>query len=242
MSWITPAALLIALLGAALYAITAPAPLPCPDMCKTAPFYNTPFKVPELGSAPSSPPSEREFDVVIYGATGFTGKLVSAYLATLPYAEVAIAGRNREKLETLKSDLGLDFGIIVSTADDLESLSELAERTRVVMSLAGPYAKYGSRVVEACARTGTNYVDLSGEFFFHRDMMDKFQKTALATGAKIVIAGGYDSVPFDLGSQIVLRDLDVKPGNQVSENALLRLRCHSTDPHCSSLSFLIVDH
>ena len=212
------AALLIALFALTLYAITSPPTLVAPEKCGKESGLNTPHVVPSLGKPTvGTPLSSREYDVVVFGATGFTGKLVVEYLKGVRGAKVAMAGRNEAKLNDLKSALGLDFDVIVSSATDIDALSSLAEKTRVLLSLAGPYALYGARVVEACVRSGTNYVDLSGEFFFHRDMLDRYQETAQKTGAKIVVAGGYDSVPFDLGSQLVLRDLDVKPGPQGPE-------------------------
>ena len=164
---------LVALIALTLYAITSPPALHAPEACGNDKSLNTPHVVPSLGKPEGAPLSEREYDVVVYGATGFTGKLVAEYLKGVPKVKVAVAGRNEAKLNDLKSSLGLDFDVIVSSATDIKSLSSLAERTRVVLSLAGPYALYGARVVEACVRSGTNYVDLSGEFFFHRDMLDR---------------------------------------------------------------------
>ncbi|MCL2725205.1 MAG: saccharopine dehydrogenase NADP-binding domain-containing protein [Polyangiaceae bacterium] len=151
--------------------------------------------------------NERIYDVILFGATGYTGKLVAEYLARTrsPKLRWAIAGRNREKLEAVRSDLeGIDsrladLPIVVANGLDRASLDVLAARARVVATAAGPFAKYGNMLPGTCARHGTHYCDLAGEVPFIRASIDASHALAERTGAKIVHACGFDSVPFDLG-------------------------------------------
>jgi len=140
--------------------------------------------------------SERELDLVLFGATGFTGRLVGEYLSHQHPKRWAIAGRSREKLE----HLGFDVPVIVVDAMDPASCAAVAKRTRVVCSTVGPYSKYGSALVAACAEAGTHYCDLTGEVHWMREMIDKHHETARKTGARIVHACGFDSIPSDLGT------------------------------------------
>ena len=149
------------------------------------------------------PTGEREFDLVLYGATGFVGKLTAEYLAKAapPQARVALAGRTAEKLARVRAELGApaqDWGIVVADASNEADLADLAARTRVVVTTVGPYAKYGLPLVAACARAGTHYADLTGEVLFVRETIDRYQEQAQASGARIVHSCGYDSVPSDL--------------------------------------------
>jgi short subunit dehydrogenase-like uncharacterized protein len=151
--------------------------------------------------------AEREFDVVVYGATGFTGRLVAEYLVTRSAGEDAprwaMAGRSRAKLEEVRSSINAasDLPLIVADAADSAALRAMAERSRVVISTVGPYQLYGSPLVEACVATGTGYVDLCGEPAWMRDMIDAHEAAARASGARIVFSCGFDSIPFDLGVQ-----------------------------------------
>ncbi|MBS9372363.1 saccharopine dehydrogenase family protein [Rhodococcus sp. B50] len=149
----------------------------------------------------------RDLDIVVYGATGFVGRLTAAYLAeNLPTGvAVGLAGRSRTKLEKLASDLGTDWRLIEANADDPDSLTALAESTRVVITTVGPYAVYGLPLVQACAEAGTDYVDLTGEVLFHRESIDRFDDVARRTGARIVHSCGFDSVPSDLGVHALYR-------------------------------------
>lgn len=147
---------------------------------------------------------ERQYDVVVYGATGYVGALVGAYLAehAPPDVRIALAGRSVAKLERVRRELparGRSWPLIVADSDDPASLAALAAATRVLVTTVGPYARYGLPVVEACARAGTHYCDLTGEVLFVRDAIDLVDKTARDTGARIVHACGYDSIPSDLG-------------------------------------------
>jgi short subunit dehydrogenase-like uncharacterized protein len=137
----------------------------------------------------------REFDIVVFGATGFTGKLVAEYLRGKP-KQWAIAGRNRSKLEAL----GFDVPIIEVDALDPDACTRVARRTKVVCTTVGPYAKYGSELVAACANEGTHYCDLTGEVQWMRQMIDANHDRAVKTGARIVHACGFDSIPSDLGT------------------------------------------
>ena len=151
--------------------------------------------------------AEREFDVVVYGATGFTGRLVAEYLVTRSAGEDAprwaMAGRSRAKLEEVRSSINAasDLPLIVADAADSAALRAMAERCRVVISTVGPYQLYGSPLIEACVATGTGYVDLCGEPAWMRDMIDAHEAAARASGARIVFSCGFDSIPFDLGVQ-----------------------------------------
>ncbi|WP_241387722.1 saccharopine dehydrogenase family protein [Rhodococcus sp. CH91] len=149
----------------------------------------------------------RDLDIVVYGATGFVGRLTAAYLAEHLPAGIAVglAGRSRTKLEKLAADLGTDWRLIEANADDPASLTALAESTRVVITTVGPYAAYGLPLVQACAEAGTDYVDLTGEVLFHRESIDRFDEVARRTGARIVHSCGFDSVPSDLGVHALYR-------------------------------------
>lgn len=143
----------------------------------------------------------REFDVIVYGASGFVGVLVARHLAesSPPGTRIAIAGRSREKLERL----GLDLPIVVAEATDVAALTTMAGRTRVVVTTVGPYAKYGRPLARACAESGTDYVDLTGEVLFARDSIDENHEVARRTGARIVHSCGFDSIPSDIGVHVL---------------------------------------
>ena len=145
--------------------------------------------------------ASREFDVVLWGATGFTGRLLVDTFAEGAPAGLrwALAGRDRERLDDLRSVLGADVGIVVSDAADPASLDALARRTSVVLSTVGPYARLGTPLVAACVEAGSDYADITGETLWMRASIDAFHARAQQTGARIVHACGFDSVPSDLG-------------------------------------------
>jgi short subunit dehydrogenase-like uncharacterized protein len=145
--------------------------------------------------------ADRELDVVVFGATGFVGKLTAEYLAqhAPDDVKVGLAGRSEEKLARMKSELGKDWPTIVADSSDPASVKALAERCRVVATTVGPYRKYGMPLVEACAAAATDYIDLTGEPLFIRDSIDRCHETAAASGARIVHCCGFDSIPSDLG-------------------------------------------
>ncbi|MFT4797853.1 MAG: short subunit dehydrogenase-like uncharacterized protein [Candidatus Azotimanducaceae bacterium] len=149
----------------------------------------------------------REFDVVIWGATGFTGQLVVDYMFS-QYGiggEVAwaIAGRNREKLDQVAKDAAGNqadqIPLIVADTTDVDAINEMVQRTRVVCTTVGPYALYGTVLVEACATHGTHCCDLTGEVQWMARTIEQYQTLAESTGAKIVHTCGFDSIPSDMG-------------------------------------------
>ena len=152
--------------------------------------------------------NQREFDVIVWGATGFTGRLVAEYLnerhpdgGNVPSnVKWAMAGRNAGKLGEVAESLGAGgVELVIADAADPKSLGEIARRTKAIITTVGPYQKYGEPLVEACAAAGTDYVDLSGEPPFMRRMIDQYSDQAKETGARIVHSCGFDSIPFDLG-------------------------------------------
>lgn len=147
--------------------------------------------------------SEREFDVIVFGATGFTGKLVAEYLAANYRDGVkwAMAGRSETKLEQVRDEINApaDIPLIVADSADDNSLSAMAARTRVVLTTVGPYQLYGTPLVKACVAAGTDYVDLCGEPAWMHDIIDNYVDATRASGARIVLSCGFDSIPFDLG-------------------------------------------
>jgi short subunit dehydrogenase-like uncharacterized protein len=151
---------------------------------------------------------DRALDVVVFGATGFTGRLVAEYLAghAPDGARIGLAGRSRDKLERIRSDIGgraSDWPLVLADSSDPATLSDLARRTRAVVTTVGPYADGGLPLVAACAEAGTHYADLSGEVLFQRESVERYHDTAAASGARIVHSCGFDSIPSDLGVLMV---------------------------------------
>lgn len=147
----------------------------------------------------------QELDIVVYGATGYTGRLVCDYL-NREYGvgrdvSWAMAGRSEEKLVSVRDELGIDPAVplVIADADRAGSLREMVDRTSVVLTTVGPYQLYGSDLVAACAEAGTDYVDLCGEPGWMHDMIAAHADAAAASGARIVFSCGFDSIPFDLG-------------------------------------------
>ncbi|WP_097886026.1 saccharopine dehydrogenase family protein [Streptomyces sp. st140] len=157
----------------------------------------------------------RPLDVVLFGATGFVGALTAEYLAAHAPAGLrwALAGRSRTKLEKLRERLTAiaprcaDLQLLETDADDAEALAELAASTRVVATTVGPYLRYGEKLVAACAEAGTDYADLTGEAEFIDRMYLEHDARARETGARIVHACGFDSVPHDLGAYFTVKQL-----------------------------------
>jgi len=148
--------------------------------------------------------NERPYDVVLFGATGFTGALTAEYLVeNAGGARVALAGRNRSKLE----QLGLDLPLLEADVEDPDSLREMAEAARVVITTVGPYIKYGEPLVAACAEAGTDYVDLTGEPEFVDLMYVRHHEQAVKSGSRIVHCCGFDSIPHDLGAYFTVKQL-----------------------------------
>ena len=147
---------------------------------------------------------DRELDVVLFGATGFAGRLVAGYLAGHAPAGVRIglAGRTQRRLADVRAGLGAAasaWPLLVTDSADPVSLAALARAARVVVTTVGPYRAHGLALVQACAEAGTDYADLTGEVLFIRDSIDRCHDVAAATGARIVHCCGFDSVPSDLG-------------------------------------------
>ena len=148
--------------------------------------------------------ADRRFDIVVYGATGYTGRLVAEYLAH-HYKGAgpswAMAGRSEAKLAEVRDLIGApaDTPLLVANSDDPASMKALAESTRVVVTTVGPYQLYGEPLLKACVEAGTDYADLCGEPGWMREMIDKYDAQAKASGARISFSSGFDSIPFDLG-------------------------------------------
>ncbi len=165
--------------------------------------------------------NERDYDIVVFGASGFVGRLTAEYLANKPPARWAIAGRNRDKLAAL----GLTAPIEIVDAMDPESCVRIARRAKVVCTTVGPYAKYGSALVAACADAGTHYCDLTGEVHWMRAMIDAHHARARETGARIVHTCGFDSIPSDLGTWATQQEFIRRFGHPATRvTALFQMR------------------
>ncbi|WP_261719986.1 saccharopine dehydrogenase NADP-binding domain-containing protein [Streptomyces sp. FZ201] len=155
--------------------------------------------------------TDRPYDIVLFGATGFAGALTSRYLAEHGPEGLrwAVAGRDKAKLERLRESLpgGERVGVLRADVADPESVRELARHARVVATTVGPYVRYGEELVAACADSGTDYVDLCGEAEFVDLMYVRHDARARETGARLVHAAGFDSVPHDLGAYFTVRQL-----------------------------------
>lgn len=165
----------------------------------------------------------KTYDVVVYGATGFTGQLVAEYLAKQYPAgsglKWAMAGRNLDKLASVRDAVGAaaDTPLIQADAGELDTLKSLVESTKVVLTTVGPYQLYGNELVELCANSGTDYVDLCGEPAWMHTMINKHQSAAEKSGARIVFSCGFDSIPFDLGVYFLQEQAKQKFGRTFSK-------------------------
>jgi short subunit dehydrogenase-like uncharacterized protein len=165
---------------------------------------------------------EKQFDIVVYGATGFTGRLVIEYLLARypqgaehsPRVRWAMAGRSAEKLAAVRDEVGApsDTPLLVVDSSNPASLKSLTDATRLVLTTVGPYQLYGNEVVAACATSGTDYVDLCGEPTWMRAMIDAHEQEAKASGARIVFSCGFDSIPSDLGVLMVQNETKARFG------------------------------
>ena len=164
--------------------------------------------------------SEREFDVVVFGATGFTGRLVAQYLAREYKSGLrwAMAGRSQDKLAQIRTEIGAPetIPLIVADSSDSASLDAMAARAQVVLTTVGPYQLYGTELVQACVTAGTDYVDLCGEPAWMYDIIRKFDAPAQKSGARIVLSCGFDSIPFDLGVFFLQQEAKRLSGNPVT--------------------------
>lgn len=204
--------------------------------------------------------TQRSFDIVLWGATGATGRRAAHHLARRCGecgVHLAIGGRNRQKLEAVRRslpDLGFEISLLVGDSHDAAFMAEIAAKARVIVSTAGPFALYGSELVAACVENGTHYCDLTGEAQWMRAMIDAHEHKARETGARIVHACGHDSIPSDLGVQflqetalarfgepckrVTTRVTRMKGGfsGGTAASFLNAMRIRETDPEFSKLS------
>ena len=158
---------------------------------------------------------DRKYEIIVYGATGFTGQICCKYLRD-NYKDLtwAMSGRNLEKLKQVKSELNLDCDIVVADGADLEALRSLTVQTKVILSTAGPFARYGSLLVQACVENETHYTDITGENHWVRGLIDKHHAEAASKGIRIIPSCGYDSVPSDIGAFFTITQFN-KPVSRV---------------------------
>ena len=151
---------------------------------------------------------ERQYQIILYGATGFTGRLCAEYFqSNYPDLSWAISGRNKEKLEDLKKELNLACDIFVADSDDYEAIQNFVKQTKVVLSAAGPFARYSTKVVEACVENKTHYTDITGENHWVKDLIDEHHVKAAEDGTRIIPSCGYDSIPSDMGVFYAVRQM-----------------------------------
>ena len=176
-----------------------------------------------MPTLPRTRDRSRDFDIVLWGATGYTGQLVADYLVRNYVGgdtglRLALAGRNEDKIRAVAREVGApDLPILLGDSFDSASLEAMASRAEVIISTVGPYAKYGAELVAACVRNGTDYCDLSGETQFVRAMIDAHHDEAQRTGARIVHCCGFDSIPSDLGALMVQEAFKERHGRYASE-------------------------
>jgi short subunit dehydrogenase-like uncharacterized protein len=161
---------------------------------------------------------EREYDVVLYGASGFTGKQTVQYFAkhvNPDQVRWAIAGRNRQKLEAVKAQIGptaANVEVLEADSQDQAAVDAMVSRTRVVLNTAGPFALYGEAMVNACVRLKTHYVDITGETPWVKNLIVRYHSQAATDGTRIIPFCGFDSVPSDLGTYLVIRHIQKELG------------------------------
>ena len=166
--------------------------------------------------------SDKNFDVVVYGATGFTGKLVVEYMLNQYGNDEsitwAIAGRSHEKLIAVRDALGIshDVALLKVDSNDESSVAEMVKQTKCVLTTVGPYQLYGPSIVKECASNGTDYVDLCGEPGWMHEMINEHAEQARETGARIVFSCGFDSIPFDLGVYFLQKEVIAQYGKPAS--------------------------
>lgn len=167
----------------------------------------------------------RSSDLVLHGATGFVGRLTAAYLAGAAPAgaRIALAGRSQKRLEAVRATLPAPadaWPLVVADSSDAPALADLAASTTAVVSTVGPYARSGLPLVRACAAAGTHYADLTGEVLFVRDSIDAAHEAAVASGARVVHACGFDSVPSDLGVLLAAEQARADGAGELAETVL----------------------
>ena len=157
----------------------------------------------------------KDIDIVIYGATGFTGQLCVKYFQSLKIEiKWAIAGRNKKKLENVAGILAPNVEILVADSDDEDRLRSICSRSKVVLSTAGPFHRYGSKLVAACVENGTHYVDITGENFWVKGLIEKHHEEASRKGIRIIPSCGFDSIPSDIGTFFAVKSTN-KPVKRV---------------------------
>jgi short subunit dehydrogenase-like uncharacterized protein len=164
--------------------------------------------------------SERPYDVILYGASGFVGQQTVQYFANHASPEQvrwAIAGRNRQKLEAVRDEVGVRVDVLVADSQDQPAIDALVAQTRVLLTTAGPFALYGNTLVDACVRFRTHYVDITGETPWVRTLIDRYHHQAAAEGTRIIPCCGFDSVPSDLGTYLVVRHLQRELGTSCKQ-------------------------
>lgn len=183
---------------------------------------------------------KRAYTVVLYGATSFVGQITAHYLAQFLAEQKtdnqsksvtwAIAGRDEDKLKKLQDEIASKqhedadkVDIIIANSSDDASIDAMTQQTQVIISTVGPYLKYGEPLIKSCAQNGTDYVDLTGEAIFIKDMLDKYQDTAKQSGARIVNSCGFDSIPSDLGVYFTQQHAQDK-FNQACETIHMRVK------------------
>jgi short subunit dehydrogenase-like uncharacterized protein len=163
---------------------------------------------------------ETIYDLVLYGASGFVGKQTVKYFAEhvpLDRLRWAIAGRDRHKLELGRAEVGIDVDILVADSQDPTAIDSIVSQTRVLLNTAGPFALYGDAIVDACVRYHTHYVDITGETPWVKGLIDRYHIQAAADGTRIIPCCGFDSVPADLGTYLLVRYLQRELGVDCSQ-------------------------
>ena len=171
----------------------------------------------------------KKYDFIVFGATGFTGKLVVEYLVERylgnPEIKWALAGRNLEKLKTVAKSENVPDEICLFTADsnDNTSVENLVSKTRCILTVVGPYQLYGNNIIESCAKSGTDYVDLCGEPGWMHEKINELSDISKESGSRIVFSCGFDSIPFDLGVLFLQNEI-IKRFNKPAPNVRGRVR------------------
>ncbi len=151
--------------------------------------------------------SERPYDVVLYGASGFVGKQTVQYFANHVSPEQlrwAISGRNRQKLEAIRDEVGVTVDVLAADSQDQQAIDAIVSQARVILTIAGPFALYGNALVDACVRFKTHYVDITGETPWVRTLIDRYHDQAEIDSTRIIPCCGFDSVPSDLGTYLIV--------------------------------------
>lgn len=153
--------------------------------------------------------AERKFDLIVYGASGYTGRQTAAYLRkTAPLLRLGIAGRSRDKLEKIAASIGIASDqVVVAESQDHQAVKQMCSQARVLVNTAGPFALHGEAVIQACVEHRTDYVDITGETPFVHDMIERFHKQAHSQGTRVIPFCGFDSVPSDIGTLWMIDEL-----------------------------------